>query len=92
MNPLRVQGLLNEIISELKVQRDRVSRSNPELVGAFDGLIMKIETEASKIKPSKTGHYFEKFAPLIRLVSLCIDIISKLDDALFYKFSRFKAA
>ena len=71
----RVQGLLNEIASELKVHRDAVSKSSPELAGAFEGLILRVETEAKKSELSDAHYYVGQFATLVRIIALCIDII-----------------
>ncbi len=71
----RVQGILNDIVSELKVHRDSISKSSPELVGAFEGLILRIETEAKNIELSDAHYYVDTFTTIVRMVALCIDIM-----------------
>jgi len=90
INIPRVREVLDEIISELNLVRDKMSKSNPDLVGVFDHSIMKIE--GIKDRLSKRSYSYEKFFPLIKMIADLIEIIGKWNNTLFYKLRCLRAA
>lgn len=90
VNIPRLRELLDEIVTELKIVREQLSISNPDLVGVFDHSIMKIEVLRDKLLRESFSH--RKFVPVIKIIADLIDIINKWNNTLSYKFSRLKAA
>lgn len=86
----RVRELLDEIVAKLRVVREQVSKSNPDLVGVFDHSIMKIEVLRDNLL--QESYSYEKFVPVIKIIADLIDIIKKWNNTLSYKFGCLKAA
>lgn len=84
-----VLELLEEIIVEIKLLQEKISESNPEMVGVFDRLIMYIEGQRNELQKERFS--YEKLSTLMKFIVDLIYIIDKWTDTLYYKFSRFLA-